>query len=231
MWARCKAPRRHGVAWTRESCNAPASTRMAKENALAWCGRVGARTLPQPETRPERGVSLATRSDMSVKKMLPVLGVGSAVALLGLAAVRRQRIHNDALGTRERRMASGVHPRVVLDDVDGEAPVSLESELWRAAPESDSLMERAPDSFSPMTPTRAGAPAEETYDALDTEDLTVEWLARATEAPASRDDDVDDPAEIPVDSISMISDASRRAAGYEIDELEPTSEYDPARRS
>jgi hypothetical protein len=168
---------------------------------------------------------------MFVKKVLPVLGVGSALALLGLAAVRRQRSHNDAaLGARERRMTSGVHPRVALDDVDGEAPVDLESELWDAAPESYSFEERAAKSFSRLTPpARAGAPSEETYDALATEDLTDEWLARATEAPATRDDDVDDPAEIPVDSVSMISDASRRAAGYPIDELEPTSDDESAR--
>jgi hypothetical protein len=37
---------------------------------------------------------------------------------------------------------------------------------------------------------------------------------------------------IPVASMSMTSDASRRAAGYELDELEelePTSEYDTPR--
>jgi hypothetical protein len=170
---------------------------------------------------------------MSVKKILPILGVGSAVALLGLAAVRRQRNHNGAaLGTRERRMASGVHPRVTLDDVEGEAPVGLGSEFWDAAPESYSYMDQAAESVSPMNiPARAGAPSEETYDAIDTEDLTGEWLARATEAPASRDDDTDDPAEIPVDSMSMISDASRRAAGYEIEELEATSDYEPPRSS
>jgi hypothetical protein len=129
-------------------------------------------------------------------------------------------------------MPSGVHPRVALDDIDGQAPVGLDNEFWDAAPESYSFMEQAAESLSPMTtPARAGAPAEETYDAIDTEDLTGEWLARATEAPASRDDDVDDPAEIPVDSMSMISDASRRAAGYEIDEPEPNSDYEPARRS
>lgn len=165
---------------------------------------------------------------MSVKSLLPILGVGSAVALLGLAAARRQRNHNgNPLGTRGRRLESGVHPRVALDDVDGEEPVALGSEFWDAAPESYSFMEQAPESFSPMhTPARAGSPAEETYDAIDTEDLTGAWLARATEAPAGGDDEIDDPAEIPVDSMSMISDASRRAAGYQIDELEPTSEHE-----
>src|SRR5262245_15788606 len=119
---------------------------------------------------------------MSVKTMLPILGVGSAVALLGLAAARRQanRPHADGL-TPHDRSASGVHPRANLDDdaeVDLEALApALTSDFWDASPESYSLVE---------THSRPASELE-TYDALDTEDLTTEWLTRATEAPAAPD--------------------------------------------
>lgn len=114
-------------------------------------------------------------------------------------------------------MQSGVHPRVSLNEADGAALAALAPELtsdfWDAAPESSAL----PDSYG-------RPPAElEPYDALDPEDLSAEWLTRATEAPAAGGSgafDIDDPAEIAADSLSMISDASRHAAGRDIDELD-----------
>jgi hypothetical protein len=159
---------------------------------------------------------------MSVKTMLPILGAGAAVALLGLAAARR---HSLSRGTRSaERRGSGVHPRAALaggGTEPGFAPVPLTREFWDAAPESYSFMEE----HSRL----------EAYDSLDTEDLSAEWLARATEAPAqgapSALDDIDDPAEIAADSLSMISDASRRAAQYDPDEPEPSSDYDLEPRS
>jgi hypothetical protein len=141
--------------------------------------------------------------------MLPLLGVGSAFAILGLCAARRpaKRALDNAPATRERRMHSGVHPRASLDEVgDVElAAAELTSDFWDASPESYSLV----DSI--------GRPASEreAYDALDPEDLSAEWLTRATEAPAAAEAggfDLDDPAEIPADSVSMISEASRHAA-------------------
>jgi hypothetical protein len=161
---------------------------------------------------------------MSVKKMLSVLGVGSAVALLGLAVARRHSSRVTRSG--EPRLGSGVHPRGALADGGADlavAPVLLTSEFWDAAPESYSLMEE--QSLPPAS--------LEPYDSLDTEDLTAEWLARATQAPAIDDlsafDDLNDPAEIPADSLSMISDASRRAAAFDLDdEPEPRSDYDPS---
>jgi hypothetical protein len=149
---------------------------------------------------------------MSVKTMLPLLGVGSAFAILGLCAARRparRALDGGALEPRARRMQSGVHPRVNLDEAAGAelaafAP-ELTSDFWDATPDSHSL----PDSYGRPPSER------EAYDALDPEDLSAEWLTRATEAPAGSglgDFDLDDPAEIPADSISMISDASRHAA-------------------
>jgi hypothetical protein len=156
---------------------------------------------------------------MSVKTMLPLLGVGSAFAILGLCAARRPaKAALDApLEPREHRMQSGVHPRVSLDEADGSELAAFAPELtgdfWDASTDSDLL----PDSYG-------RPPGElEAYDALDPEDLSAEWLTRATEAPAGSGHgtfEVDDPAEIPADSISMISDASRHAAGFELDAVD-----------
>jgi hypothetical protein len=161
---------------------------------------------------------------MSAKTILPILGVGSAFAILGLAAARRK--HGERIareGVRERRLESGTHPRVALDgDADDVAftPAPLTSEFWDAAPESSAILEQS---------SRPGASLD-SYDAIDTEDLSAEWLARATEAPALADepgsDDADDPAEIPADSLSMISDASRRAAAFDDDDEDPSSGYE-----
>lgn len=109
-----------------------------------------------------------------------------------------------------------MHPRVSLDDVDDAelaalAP-ALTNDFWDAPPESYSLAEM---------PSRPPSDLD-TYDALDPEDLSAEWLTRATEAPAGVDSNgfgVDDPAEIPADSMSMVSEASRHAAAQSLDEL------------
>jgi hypothetical protein len=160
---------------------------------------------------------------MSVKTMLPLLGVGSAFAILGLCAARRPA--RSALGRglepREQRMQSGVHPRVSLDDADAAELAALAPELtsdfWDASPDSSLL----PDSYG-------RPPSEiEAYDALDPEDLSAEWLTRATEAPARSglgELDLDDPAEIAADSMSMISDASRHAAALDLDDLDEPDE-------
>src|SRR5688572_21511004 len=144
---------------------------------------------------------------MSVKSMLPIIGVGSAFAIYGLAKRRRAASVADEPATwREAQRPSGVHPRVALySDELSLPPVSLGSEFWDAAPESELTEDAVRPSVSSM----------EAYDALDTEDLSAEWLARATEAPAfeahAETAELDDPAEIPADSLSMISDASRYA--------------------
>ena len=166
---------------------------------------------------------------MSVKTMLPILGVGSAFAILGLAASRRRSSGSllasaPSARSSERSLSSGVHPRVVLDE-EASPAAPLTSEFWDAAPESYSLSDES---------VRTAPGTFEAYDAIDTEDLSAEWLSRATEAPPGDDwtgADADDPAEIPADSLSMISDASRHAAayGYEDDD-EDSSEDAPSRR-
>ena len=101
------------------------------------------------------------------------------------------------------------------------APVALTSEFWDAGPESDGRAERE-ELPRPVSPTDA-------YDAIDIEDLSAEWLARATEAPPADDAapgfDTDDPAEVPADSLSMISQASRSAAAFDGEAPEDEEEY------
>jgi len=154
---------------------------------------------------------------MSVKTMLPILGVGSAAVALGLAAARRRSSRLDPLpaGASRRDRPSGIHPR--RDEAENEllAPVVLGSEFWDAAPESEALLE--------LEEQPRPAPAE-AYDAIDIEDLSAEWLSRATEAPATDETllgfDADDPAEVPADSLSMISQASRSAAAFDAEALD-----------
>jgi hypothetical protein len=162
---------------------------------------------------------------MSVKTMLPILGVGSAALVLGVAAVRRNSARRAAQpnidpATRRDR-PSGIQTRAGSADEldDGElGPVVLTSEFWDAAPESDSRLEEALDPAAPPG-AYAALGAYEAYDAVDTEDLTAQWLSRATQAPAFDEPgselDIDDPAEIPADSLSMISQASRDAAAFD----------------
>jgi hypothetical protein len=150
---------------------------------------------------------------MSVKTVLPILGVGSAFAIYGLARARRRSPEADNAAPPAR--PSGVHERVgpASDSDLSVEPLALGSEFWDAAPESELTEDATRPSVS-----------SESYDTVDTEDLTAEWLTRATEAPpaeaASYAHDVDDPAEIPVDSVSMISDASRHAARLDLEDLD-----------
>jgi hypothetical protein len=61
--------------------------------------------------------------------------------------------------------------------------------------------------------THALGVADEPYDSIDIEDASATWLARATQSPTRpSSDDLDDPAEIAADSMSMVSEASRSAA-------------------
>jgi hypothetical protein len=159
---------------------------------------------------------------MAVKSMLPIIGVGSAAALIGLVASRRfasTRVASAGLGSRQRPSGIMVRPHGELPPSDElpAAPQGLPPEFWDAAPESASREEeKAPSGF-----------AHEPYESNDRDDLTAEWLARATQAPGLDDtpgEDPDDPAEIAADSLSMISDASRYAAAHPDDDAETPSE-------
>jgi hypothetical protein len=148
---------------------------------------------------------------MSLKTMLPFLGVGSAFAILGLCAARRpaRRAIDNAPARREHRMQSGVHPRVSLAAAGDEELAALAPEL------TSDFWDPSPESFAVADSLSRPASEREAYDALDPEDLSAEWLTRATEAPPTPEAglfDLDDPAEIPADSMSMVSEASRHAA-------------------
>jgi hypothetical protein len=156
---------------------------------------------------------------MSVKSMLPIIGVGSAAALIGLVASRRSASHVVANPTPARtQRPSGITVRRSGDDSSsGEldepptAPHGLPQGFWDATPESTS--DGSDGSGGVDSTTTRYAPERE--DPNERDGLTADWLARATQAPALEDaaeDDYDDPAEIAADSLSMISDASRHAA-------------------
>jgi hypothetical protein len=89
-----------------------------------------------------------------------------------------------------------------------DAPHGLPQGFWDAAPESTAE--------EPLSlPSRYVRERESN----DRDDLSADWLARATEAPIVEDAyDDDDPAEIPADSLSMISEASRYAAAQADDD-------------
>jgi hypothetical protein len=174
----------------------------------------------------DRGVGLAAAGRMSVKNMLPIIGVGSAFAILGLAAARRQSASSERAPAGPGKLQSGVFARVepthpaASSDLDG-VPVPLTSEFWDAAPESYAVDSQTVQDYPPC-PGVSGA-----GDETDMDGLTEEWLARATQAPAWDDAnaaDFNDPAEIPADSLSMISEASRHAAGFGLDDSGPESE-------
>jgi hypothetical protein len=164
---------------------------------------------------------------MSVKTMLPIIGVGSAFAILGLAAARRQA-SSERTPVPGGNRRSGVFARVepahhgASAELEG-VPVPLTSEFWDAPPESYAV-----DSQTVQDdPGRPGVSHQS--DDLDRDGLTDEWLARATQAPAwdrLDEGDANDPAEIAADSLSMISDASRHAAGFGLDDSEDESDED-----
>jgi hypothetical protein len=160
---------------------------------------------------------------MSVKKMLPIIGVGSAAALIGLVASRRAASQGAASSTsRQRpsgimvRRSDGAETSEALQDLP-DTPHGLPHGFWDAAPESTA-------EEPPSLPSRH---MRERDESSDRDSLSAEWLARATQAPrgSDTDDDADDPAEIPADSLSMISDASRYAAARaDDDDSEAVSE-------
>jgi hypothetical protein len=118
--------------------------------------------------------------------------------------------HTSAPGAAEWHPAAAGVPA----ESAGAQPSVLPIAFWDAASEQLDVEE------APPTPRMTSS--RDPYDALNPEDLGVEWLSRATEAFDLRREPVDDPAEVPADSASMVSDASRFAATLPSDE--PASE-------
>jgi hypothetical protein len=155
---------------------------------------------------------------MSFKSILiPLLGAGAALTVVGLIVGRR-----DLLAEREvtRGGKAVARPRAVRvrelppDQELSPHQVVLPLAFWDTAAELDTEDE-LPRASHPL------GLSEEPYDSIDLEDASATWLARATQMSGGRTSgSVDDPAEIAADSRSMVSDASRAAAGADIADLD-----------
>lgn len=88
--------------------------------------------------------------------------------------------------------------------------------FWDAPPPSVDLDEDEPPASLPPLGYDAA------YDSIHVEDLGAHWIARATDTPELDSfedaDELDDPAEIAADSMSMVSEASRAAASLDLAE-------------
>lgn len=149
---------------------------------------------------------------MSIPRIvLAGLAAGGLLAAIALANSRRER-------SRERELAlrspSAVEPwleptaaRASTGERSEVAPgdIVLPLAFWDAAAELD------PEDELPLASHALGL-SEEPYDSIALEDASATWLSRATQAPAPPGADIDDPAEIAADSMSMVSEASRNAA-------------------
>jgi len=85
--------------------------------------------------------------------------------------------------------------------------VVLPLAFWDAAAELDT------EDDLPRAAHALGA-ADEEYESMALENASATWLARATHSGMGQSaTELDDPAEIAADSMSMVSEASRLAAG------------------
>ena len=152
---------------------------------------------------------------------IPLLATGAAIAVFGLVAGRRQaRAGRSTYGgkrgarnldARNRApLARAVDGRVKAVESRPRRPV-LPVAFWDVA-ELDGDEQRPASSAN--------------YPMMDSEDSSgARWLARATQSPDGEEfDDLDDPAEVAADSMSMISEASRAAAGLDPSDAEESSE-------
>ena len=146
---------------------------------------------------------------MSTKTtLISALAAGVALTVVGLAIGRP----TFKRATLKRTMTEGLEAtrggRASLPPVDlGPREVVLPLAFWDAAADLDTEDDLPPAAHALGT-------ADDSYDSIDIEDASLTWLARATETGSGDSgDDVDDPAEIAADSLSMVSEASRAAAG------------------
>lgn len=183
---------------------------------------------------------------MSVKALLPIVGVGSAFALLRLAVARKPRVVTPASAAGAAHptgKVGGLGEPTALEPLPGAAP--LAPDFWNAAPEprasSDvagpeprgaltglgdlkAYAEPAGDGEAPPRSSWPHAARSGEKQRRDKDGWGAEWLARATQASSDGSGEVDDPAEIPADSLSMISEASRHAASFDPFEADAPSE-------
>jgi hypothetical protein len=163
--------------------------------------------------------ALQSHTRMLIKALsISLFAAGAGLALSKVAAVLRGRrgavptpVTLNAVGDVSAQRVRT--PSENLGAAAGVLPVSslarpsvLPVAFWDAA--SDRLDEEEPP--APTPPMRGYHP--DSYDSIDPEDLTLEWLTRATDAPAPNSGNVDDLAEVDVGSSSMMSEASHNAA-------------------
>jgi hypothetical protein len=148
---------------------------------------------------------------------IPLLATGAAIAVFGLVAGRREARAGRAsyggklaAGKKGATLARAVDARVKAAESRPRRPV-LPVAFWDAA-ELDGDEQRPASSAS--------------YPMMDSEDSSgARWLARATQSPDGDEfDDLDDPAEVAADSMSMISEASRAAARLDPSDAEESSD-------
>jgi hypothetical protein len=140
--------------------------------------------------------------------VISVVAAAGTAALLGAAAVRRVRSAKRRAISRQTASGRKRFPRPLRPEL-AELPrhVVLPLAFWDAAAELDSEDDLPP-------PAHALGTIDDAYDSFDLEDASATWLARATQSSdPNATSDVDDPAEIAADSMSMVSEASRLAAG------------------
>jgi hypothetical protein len=155
--------------------------------------------------------------------LISVLAAVGTAALVGAAALRRARSarHKAALALMRGRGRQRF-PRPVPTEFAELPPrhVVLPLAFWDAAAELDT------EDDLPRASHALGT-SDEAYDSMAIEDASATWLARATQSlTAPTSGEVDDPAEIAADSISMVSEASRHAARpdpSEFDDAAPAS--------
>lgn len=139
---------------------------------------------------------------MSIQRILvPVLAVGGLLAVIAAASQRRER-------ARDRDLERAIRPSSATPEFAELPPgeIVLPLAFWDATAELD-LEDELP------LASHALGLSEEPYDSMSLEDASATWLSRATQTPlAHGSEEIDDPAEIAADSMSMISEASRSAA-------------------
>lgn len=151
--------------------------------------------------------------------MLSLLGVGAAIATLGLVVGRR-----DAAGARGA--PAKLEPRLKVA-LAGAAASSCTSP--RMMPRRSASPMALWDITALAGEGDVRRPATSTlYGGVERDDSSgARWLARATQAAGGEEFDevdADDPAEIAADSVSMISQASRAAAAREPSDDDELSE-------
>jgi hypothetical protein len=139
---------------------------------------------------------------------IPLLAAGAAIAVFSLVAAGRRE------APAARVTYGGKHDAknklTLATDVD-QPPKAAESRPRRP------VLPIAFWDIAELDADEHRPASSESYAMDDSDDSSgARWLARATQSPDGDEfDDLDDPAEIAADSMSMISEASRAAAGLD----------------